>query len=177
VVRFRYTPTFEDWRALNRHVWLKQFRLLIVVASVVLFCFVALPFAHRLVGRDVGLWETYKSNIGALWLPGVVAFLLGAVYYGIYRGWRTRADVREEREFVIDEHGVSVAGTSFSGSLDWQHLKEADVVRGLVMLKTKQNAFYYFPRRLIADWPAFQSLVSEHVKPTRRFRRDRAAYP
>jgi hypothetical protein len=155
---------------LNQHVVIKQFRFLIVFAGFVLFCFLLLPFAHRLAGREMSLWEGYKSGFGALWLPGIVVFLLGAVYYGTHRGWKTRPELREEREFVFDDNGVTVTGATFSGRMDWQHLKEADLARGLVLIKSNQNLFYYFPQRLIVDWPAFRSPVSEHVKPTKRFR-------
>jgi hypothetical protein len=169
MIRFSYTPAFQDWRALNLHYIARQFRIILIIAALLIASFLILPFGQRAIGHDIDVWQAYRNNAGALTLPAIVALIYGTTLYSVHRRWKTAAELREEREFIFDENGLAVKAASFSSTTEWHHVKEADLAKGLVLMKTSQNQFYYFPRHLVTDWPMFQSLVTERVKVTKRF--------
>ena len=162
--RFRYQPTFEDWRLLNMRATMRQLRFLTIVACGILFCYLALPLAHRMVGRTVNVLDTYLENFTALWLPAIVALLYAGSYFAVRRRWASVEELRTEKEYQIDEAGVRVTGDSLSGFLEWKHFHSADYARGFFFLKTHQNQFHYFPESVVPDRQALLDLVARHVK-------------
>ena len=172
MIRFRFQPRFEDWRALNLRAIVRQLRVLLIIASVILFCYLVLPFAHRMVGRDVGVLETYRENFGVLWLPVIVALVLGGSYVAVRRRWQSVEELRVEKEYEIDEAGVRVTGASLNGFLEWKHFHSADYTRGCFFLKTHQNQFHYFPESVVPGRRAFLDLVARHIRVSKRWKKE-----
>lgn len=164
MIRFRYQPTFEDWFALNRIVVFRQLRFLIGLAIVLLALFLIYPFALAAVGQDEGgVLGAYQKSLAMLFIPGLTCFLLLATYFGVRKRWRTAEEIREEREYVLDEDGVRVTGSSLAGFLEWRHFTHAELKKGLFLLKTAQNQFHYFPVAVVPDKDALNALLARKV--------------
>ena len=58
IIRFRYQPTFKDFLALQSHIVMRQFRLLIVVGLVSLILYLLLPLAYRLTDHAGSVSDT-----------------------------------------------------------------------------------------------------------------------
>ena len=56
-----------------------------------------------------------------------------------------------------------MTATSQSGFLEWRHIKHAEVKRGLFMLKTAQNQYYYFPVSAVSDPEELHQLIASKV--------------
>ena len=126
--------------------------------------FLIYPFALAAVGQDEGgILGAYQKSLAVLFIPGLTCFLLLATYIGVRKRWKTAEEIREEREYVIDEDGVRVIGTSLSGFLEWRHFTHAELKGGLFMLKTAQNQFHYFPAAVVSDPGALNALLARKV--------------
>lgn len=162
MIRFRYQPTFEDYAAFNRIVLTRQLRMrpIIGLAAVLLVVFLANPFLQRATGTLQGsIWAAYWNGIGLLFIPVVVAFLLIVLRVGTKRRWRDAVDLREAASYEIDEEGIRVSAVSFSSRIEWSNLKDAELKRGYFLLRTGQQAYYYFPASVVPDQAALISLL------------------
>ena len=160
MIRFQYTPSYKDWFAFNRIVLLRQFRFLIVIAGCLLGIYLVYPFTLNALGHDEGtVFEVYTKNAGVLIMPGIVCFLLVAIYLGVRKRWRSAAELREVREYQIDEEGVRVTATSLAGFLAWRHITKVERRKGFFLLKTAQNQYYYFPESVVPDPEALHRLL------------------
>jgi hypothetical protein len=171
MIRFRFQPTFADWRTVN-FIWLRrQLRVLVWVSGVLVFCYLALPLAQLAVGREAEVLKTYAGNLGVLLLPAIVALFCVGTFLAVRRRWKTVAELRIEREYAIDETGVRVTGPGLEGFLEWQHFESADLDRGYCLLKTRQLQFHFFPLRAAPDPAAVLALVARHVEVSRAWKR------
>ena len=164
MIRFRYQPTFKDWLALNRIV---SFRFLlggICVSLVLLILFLGYPFALRLAGHhEITFMQAYRQGAGLLLLPGFVGLMLLFIYRAIRKRWNSAEELREAREYVIDDAGVRITAATFSGFLEWRLLTQAELKQGYFLLRTGQNQFHYFPASIVPDQQALIDLLARKV--------------
>jgi hypothetical protein len=164
MIRFRYQPTFKDWFTFNRIVGFRHFRFLIGLSLLLLILFLLYPFALMVTGHDeVGIMGGYRQSVGLLVIPVVVCFLLIATYLAVRKRWRAAEEVREARDYEIDENGVRVTGITLSGFLEWRHFTRAELKKGYFLLKTAQNQFHYFPAAVVPDQQALGDLLARKV--------------
>jgi hypothetical protein len=166
MIRFRFQPTFQDWFALNRILVIRQFRFLIGLSTFILALYVVYPFLLQSMGHDEGgIIGAYRKSLPALFIPGLVTLILIGTYVGVRKRWRAAEELREVRDYEIDESGVRVTGSSLSGFLDWRHFTHAELKRGYFMLRTAQNQFHYFPASVVPDQHALNELLAKKVGP------------
>lgn len=165
MIRFRFQPTLKDWVAFHRIVVLRQFRFLNVLALVIIAIFLIYPYALRAADHEVeSVVAIYWNNIGTLFVPFVAGLLVGWIHYSVKKRWRTAEEMREARDYEIDETGVRVTGSSLSGYLEWRHFTTTQRKGGYFLLKTAQNQFHYFPEAIVPDTKALAALLEEHVR-------------
>lgn len=164
MIRFRYQPTFEDWRAFNRIVLQQQLRFFKVLALAIFILSLIYPLALRSMGRnEEGLLVAYRKNPAVWVIPGLAALVWGATYIGVRKRWKAAEELREAREYEIDQSGVRVTGASLSGCLEWRYFTRAERKDGYFLLKTGQNQFHYFPESAVSDKEALNALLAAKV--------------
>jgi hypothetical protein len=169
MIRFRYQPTFEDWFALNRIVGFRQFWFLIGLSLLMIALFILYPFALMAAGHhEVGVLEAYGQSVGLLLVPMVLCFLSIPTYLGIRKRWRNAGELREAREYEIDDNGVRVTGETLSGFLEWRHFTRASLTNGYFVLGTAQKQFHYFPATVVPDRQALSDLLARKVSKNAR---------
>jgi hypothetical protein len=169
MIRFRYQPTFEDWLALNRIVGFRHFWFLIWLSLLMLGLFVLSPFALIAAGHhEVGSVEAYRQSAGLLLVPMVLCFILIATYLGIRKRWRDAGELREAREYVIDDNGVRVTCETQSGFQEWRHFTRASIKNGYFVLGTAQKQYHYFPAAVVPDQRALSDLLARKVSENAR---------
>ena len=169
MIRFRYQPTFEDWFAVNRIVGLRYFWLLIGPSLLVIALFILYPFALMTAGHhEIGILEGYRQSLGMLLVPAVLCFLLIATYLGIRKRGRDAEELREAREYEIDDNGVRVTGETLSGFLEWRHFTRASLKNGYFVMGTVQKQFHYFPAAVVPDQQALSDLLARKVSENAR---------
>jgi len=161
MTQFTYEATREDFLRLNRMLYWRQLRMLIVFAVVSLFLFVAFPF---LTIRTPRIPESYSSVWSILILPGLVVFMIIALEWSARRRWRDAAEIRASREYTIDDTGIHVKSATFNGFLAWEHLNDWKEAGGFLYLRTAQYQYYFFPLALVPDPAALRALVAAKVK-------------
>jgi len=164
MIRFRYQPTFKDWFALNRIVGFRHFRFAIALSLFLITGFLVYPLALIVTGHNEGgIMEGYRQSAGLLLFPAVVCFLLIATHLAVRKRWRAAEELREAREYEIDETGVRFTGGTLSGFLEWRHFTRADLKKGYFLLRTAQNQFHYFPAEVVPDQQALSDLLARKV--------------
>ncbi len=163
-----YEPTFRDFLSLNRWIVRRQWRVIRILAIVMFALFLAsTPLFHDLDAE--GLLVPYGQSLGVLVLPAILLVGVPAILYVAVRNrWNAAPEIREPRRFTFSEDGIDVAGVTFSGRAAWSHVTAAGTHRGLVFLKTNQNAYYLFSEKSFPDEAArdtFVSLVRKKVSP------------
>jgi hypothetical protein len=162
MTQFTYEATREDFLRLNRMLYWRQLRMLIVFAVVSLFLFVVFPF---LAVRSPGILESYSVAWIFLILPGLVGFSIFALERAARKRWQDAAEIRASREYTIDDAGIHVKSATFNGFLAWEHLNEWKEAGGFLYLRTTQGQYYFFPFALVPDPAALRALVAAKVKP------------
>lgn len=161
MIRFRYQPTLEDYTMLNRIVLYRHvtIRFLRWFALVLFVAFLVSPFLQQAGQVRRGIWESYGNNIGLLFLPFMAVFLWVSTTIGVKRRWNSATELRDTKDYEIDEQGVRLAASSFSGNMEWRLFKSADLARGYFLLRTAQNQYHYFPASVVPDQAALISLL------------------
>lgn len=162
MTQFTYEATREDFLRLNRMLYWRQLRMLIVFAVVSLFLFAVFPF---LAVRSPGILESYSTAWIFLILPGLVGFSIFALERAARKRWQDSAEIRASREYMIDDAGIHVKSATFNGFLAWEHLNEWKEAGGFLYLRTTQGQYYFFPFALASDPAALRALVAAKVKP------------
>jgi hypothetical protein len=140
---FHYKPTFSDYWSILFRVLCRRIRILIWVAVLGI---VALVFAAwlRAVGdnRDLALLCAFCAGG---WFPAVILRVaFGAAYRAAKKRWAEAPDLREERDYTIDETGIGVRSAKFTGVVDWAVIKTAAITKQFVFLTTVQGDYYSY---------------------------------
>ncbi len=164
-----YEPTFRDFLALNRWIVRRKWRVIRYLSALMLAIFLASPFLFHDLAEE-GILLPYAQSLAVLVLPAVVLIILPVnLYFAAKKRWNAAPEIREPRRYAFSEEGIAVEAGSFSGRAAWSHVTSAETHRGLVILKTNQNAYYLFSENGIPDdlqRDAFLSLVRRKVSPT-----------
>jgi hypothetical protein len=145
MIRFRYHPTFEDYAALNSFAFWRPLRSLVFIAGALLALFLIQPFMLPGTDHEKSAWQIYQSSMALLILPGIVCFLFIVTYRAMRKRWNAAEELRVDLEYEVDDAGIRVASESFSSSLDWRHITQAEQQGKFFFLRTAQNQFYFFP--------------------------------
>jgi hypothetical protein len=100
-------------------------------------------------------------------LPGFIGLMLLFTYRAIRKRWNSAEELREAREYVIDDAGIRITAATFSGFLEWRLLTRGELKQGYFLLRTGQNQFYYFPASIVPDQQALIDLLARKV-PTKK---------
>jgi len=170
MIRFRFTPSYADFVALNRLFGFRQSRSLIGTSILLLVAFIAEPFIlYGLGHEDEGsVWRTYLTSLPVLILPALTNLLYIFNRVNVRRRWNAAEELRCDLEYEITHEGGRVRGESLEGFLQWKHLKQVIVKGGYIVLKTAQNQLYYFPETAVPDSKALLEFVRNHVPDSKR---------
>lgn len=165
-IRFKYSPEFSHYWRLNCYILTKSLKLLLLFGGICILMFIVSPWVLRNFGINQGMWDSYKSSLSFLILPGLIAFIFGATYMSARKRWQRSDELRSDKEFCFSDKGVEVVGEGLRGFLDWSHFTSGEYHKGFFYLKTSQNAFHFFPVNQIPDWETFKSLVTAKISNT-----------
>ena len=182
---FIYSPTFKDYWALNVYAEVRTRRFLIVLATVVLALIVVEPWLlHEFKDGDP-VADYYKRSLPLLILPGGILFLILLMYLSARIQWAARRELRQPREYEIDDSGLRVKAAGSEGFLQWRGVTNASVTSRFVYLVTAQQQYYstsftirylfftaqrhyyYFPVSIVPDMQRLRELIKACVKSTR----------
>lgn len=158
-MRFTYTPSFSDFWVYVLH---RQLRVVIWIAVMLSALFFISPFLD-LSSHPRSASETYLSNLGILILPAIVALAFPASYWAAKKRWAAAEELREEREYVIDEAGVRFRSKSVESAIEWKIVKEATMTGRFVYLMTAQRQFHYFPLTVVPNLDELRDLLRAKV--------------
>jgi hypothetical protein len=109
------------------------------------------------------LIDIYRSALGLLILPGIVASIFLTTYWSARKRWLAADELREEREYDFEEAGIRVRMKSGESFTDWKVFKQAIVSKRFVYLRTAQRQFHFFPIAAVPDLPALRELLAAKV--------------
>jgi len=162
-MRIVYSPTFSDYWSLNSYVLFKQFRIVALFAGALLVLFLIFPMLPYTAHQNHDLLERYRASSGLLILPGIIAFIFAATYWGAKKRWAAAQELREEREYIFDDSGISVKTKTANSFTNWEIFTEAVVTKKFIFLSTAQRQFHYFPILAVPDLPRLRELLKEKV--------------
>jgi len=143
-IRFTVTPQLRDFVRFQAYHSIRQVKLLFIIAVFLLVVFACAPFMPY--QKSTTALEAYRSSVGVLILPAIVFLLLPAtIWFSSYRRWQSAPEVREPRQYTFSDRGIEVKAATFSSKFDWTNIREAPVVKGLLLLITAQRAAYIIP--------------------------------
>jgi hypothetical protein len=185
-MRFTYSPTFKDYWALNLYALFPHWRLCIRLATVLLALGVIAPWVWT--AFDVGLppAETYKGVLPTFILMlGCFLLMILAMYAAARMGWAATRELREPREYEIDDSGVRVKAAGSEGFVEWPGIVDTSVTNRFVYLVTAQQQYYstsfnpgrpyfniekhyyYFPISTVPDMGRLRELIRTCVNRAR----------
>lgn len=163
-MKISYSPTFRDYLALNLHAVRKQFRGIVWLPIALLVAILFLSFASPPGG--VGhrrIWDAHVSALDVLPIPAVIVVLVAAFYWGVKKRWASADELREAREYELDDRGVHFHASSGDGFTEWRIFKEAAITKRFVYLRTGQRQFHYFPVAAVPDVAELRALLVEKI--------------
>jgi len=163
-MRISYTPSFKDFQAFNFYVLGTRFRALLLISGISLVLFLMSPWISPAPKTGASVVERYVANAGFLIVPAMAAFLAFAIHRAARRRWDGAAEMREMREYVIDEAGIHVQSPSIETHHDWSAMKKADFTQSYVYLMTGQRHYYFFPVQSVPDLAAMKALVGSKMR-------------
>ncbi|MGB8352429.1 MAG: hypothetical protein WCD79_00925 [Chthoniobacteraceae bacterium] len=167
MIRFRYEPTFRDYREFSLYAIFRGFRpYLLTVGIVLLFLFLAYPIYFPVPGNKASLSQIYVSNFRILLFPVVLTAMMN---WRMRKRWNASPDLRIAKEYEFDNSGIRAKGEDLSGFNSWSTFKLADFDGKYFFLKTRQNLYYYFPASVVSEKRALVRLVGGNVKVSGRW--------
>ena len=168
MVQFSYAPAFKDFLCLNRYV-LRPFLKKMLPFGIFLFALFCLLAAKQFLSQGPVEWKHLLFSTPLL-LPGALTvFFRFFVSFAAKKRWEAAEVLREERQFWIDDTGIRMEASSVSGFTEWKNISEADAYEGMLLFKTFQNQFYFFPANKVPEKRQFIELAKTKVKTSREF--------
>lgn len=163
MIRFKHTPKFSEFWALNRAVVLKQMGILKWFAGLLLIAFVTLPWQPAFKHQGKSVWEIYAGSLAVLILPAILAFMFVSAYWAARKRWDSSLEVRCTREYEIGPNGIQIRGDGIDGFMEWKHTTKAECINGLFVITTGQRLVYYFPITAVPDGVVLRALLRERI--------------
>ncbi|MDF9828111.1 hypothetical protein M2447_002224 [Ereboglobus sp. PH5-10] len=169
-MKFQYTPTFADYRMLNK--WhlskIRELKILRLLAILLFLYYCASPILRPSHPNDTTL-DIYLSNWLLLLLPLLIFSLFFSSFFLVRKKWNTLAEIRCEKSYEISENDIHVTGAGFEGRLEWQHIASAEYHKGWFFLMTNQRTYYFFPASIVPNTNTLIALLSQKVAKTKGF--------
>jgi hypothetical protein len=115
------------------------------------------------------MWELFRDDSMPI-VMGIAVYALMKwliVPLQLSRRFATSHEVRDEREYVVDESGLHCRSETFRSDLSWKMFTLADCNEKYFFLRTGQRTFFYFPKDLVPDQADFVHLVNANVNTTK----------
>lgn len=163
MIRFIYTPNFQEFWVLNRTMALKQIGILKWFAGILLVSYAFLPWMPNFNHEGKTLFEIYTGALMVLILPGLLVFIMLITYWTAKKRWNLSSELRCKKEYEIGPDGIQIRGDGLNGFLDWKHFTKAECIKGLFVITTTQGAIHYFPESIVPDCAALRVLLRQHI--------------
>ena len=168
MIRFSYVPTFSDFLLFNRYA-VRPLSKKMLPGGIVFFLLFCLLTAQLFFSGAPFEWRRFLFSTPLL-IPGVIAIFLQFIMpLLVKKRWESAKELREDKNYTIDETGIRVDAGTLGGFVEWQHVSEADVYKGLFLFKTYQSHFYFFPVSCVPDKPRLIEIAREKVKTSKSF--------